>query len=144
MSDRIWDFGRPARFADLAVGAVYVDGRGVRSVVEAVDLNPAGNRWYDKLTLRDLDVLAGYADQRRAARTWTLGAAAVLCDPEPYDPDEGPSVPLWMVVRVPPAEPDRAALPTAEWFERVVAPTRPPADLPALRRVWLGDRVDAP
>lgn len=142
MNNRIWDFGRPAGFADLAVGAVYVDARGVRSVVEAVERNPAGNRWYDKLTLRDLDILAGYADPDGAARTWTLGADAVLCDPEPYDPDEGPSVPLWMVVPLT-RWPDRAALPTAEWFEQVVAPTCPAAELPALRRVWLGDRVDA-
>jgi hypothetical protein len=137
VSNRIWDYGRPARFADLAVGAVYVDARGVRSVVEAVERNPAGSRWYDKLTLRDLDILAGYAD--RSPRTWTLGAEAVLGPSEPYDPDEGPGEGLWMVAR----DTDRATLPTAAWFEAVVAPTWPASDLPALRQVWLGDRVDA-
>jgi hypothetical protein len=128
----IYRLGRHARATDFRPGTVLTDAAGHRAVVTAVDPNPHGNHWYDVLHMRDLDLLAGYAS--RAPREWTLGGHSLLGDSEPYDPDEGPMVPLWVVVPG-----DRgAAASTPEWYRDHVAPAAG-GDTPALRHAWLGE-----
>src|SRR5215216_630776 len=84
----IYRRGRHARATDFRPGTVFTDAAGHRAVVTAVDPNPHGVHRYDVLHMRDLDVLAGYADQ--TPREWILGGDLLLGDSEPYDLDEGP------------------------------------------------------